>query len=357
MTRRSFLAAASTGAAGVRAASGKPMPMGINTYCLRSLRWNDRQLLDYAASQKMDAIFLQDSIDPGAMEPAHWAVVKRYAGELGLHLETGGGSVLPKSLDGVARSVEALRTNIRRASAMGSPLVRCLVAPNRAALPPGPIEQHIETMLGIFRSVRSEAVDAGVKLAIEVHKDLLAWEFKELVEAAGKDYAGIYMDTGNPVFVLEHPLTTLETLAPYILTLHLRDSVVYEHERGVAVQWVPLGEGVVNFSELVACARELCPDVYVYIKPITGRPPEVLPYLERDFWKKVPDVRAADLARFLALARSGHPYEGHVVIEDLQGRPIPPEFLAAIQFQQREHLERSVRYARRVLDLGVRWRA
>jgi 3-oxoisoapionate decarboxylase len=357
VTRRSFLTAAPVAAAVGQAASGKRMPMGINTYCLRSLRWDDRQLLDYAPSQKMDAIFLQDSHDPGVMDPAHWAEVKRYAGGVGLHLETGGGSVLPKTRDGVARSVETLRMNIRRASAMGSPLVRCLVASNRAALPPGPIDQHIEMMIGILKSVRSEAMDAGVKLAIEVHKDLLAWQFKELVEAAGTDYVGIYMDTGNPVFVLEHPLTTLETLAPYVLTLHLRDSVVYEHERGVAVQWVPLGEGVVDFAEIVARARELCPDAYVYIKPITGRPPAVLPYLESDFWKKFPDIRAADLARFLALARSGHPYEGHVVIEDLQGRRIPPQFLSAIQFQQREHLERSVSYARSVLDLGVRWRA
>jgi hypothetical protein len=196
-----------------------------------------------------------------------------------------------------------------------------------------------------------------VKLAVEVHKDLLAWEFKELVEAAGKDYVGIYMDTGNPVFVLEHPLTTLETLAAYILTLHLRDSVVYEHKRGVAVQWVPLGEGVVDFREIMARARELCPDVHVYIKPITGRPAAVLPYLEGEFWKSFPDVRAADLARFLTLAKNGHPYEGAVVIEDLQGREIPRQFLSAIQFQQRERLERSVAYARSALDLGIRWRA
>jgi hypothetical protein len=44
---------------------------------------------------------------------------------------------------------------------MGSPLVLCLVASNRAALPPGPIEQHIETVLGIFKAVRSEAVERG----------------------------------------------------------------------------------------------------------------------------------------------------------------------------------------------------
>jgi 3-oxoisoapionate decarboxylase len=44
------------------------------------------------------------------------------------------------------------------------------------------------------------------------------------------------------------------------------------------------------------------------------------------------------------------------VIEDLQGRPIPPHFLAAIQYQQREHMERSVEYAKKTLGLGRRWR-
>ncbi len=46
-----------------------------------------------------------------------------------------------------------------------------------------------------------------------------------------------------------------------------------------------------------------------------------------------------------------------MVIEDLAGRSTPPQFLEAIRFQQREHMERSIDYARKVLDLGVRWRA
>lgn len=357
MTRRDFLTTATLAAATrLHAADAKPMPIGINTYCLRALRWNDRQLLDYAASLKMDAIFLQDSLDPKAMDASHWPEVKSRAGELGLHLETGGGSVFPKSADAFPAAVDNLRNQIARAKAMGSPIVRCVIASERAALPPGPIEQHMETMVRLLKSVRPQVVDAGMKISIEVHKDFQAWELKGLIEAAGTDYVGVYMDTGNPVFVLEHPLTTLETLAPYILTLHLRDSIVYEHKRGVAVQWVPLGEGVVDFQQIMARARELCPNVYVYIKPITGRPPQVIPYLEDDYWKMYPKARASDLARFLALAKSGHPYEGHAVIEDLQGRSIPEQFLAAVQFQQREHMERSVEYAKKVLNLGVRWR-
>lgn len=333
------------------------MPLGINTYCLRALRWDDRKLLEYTAGLKMDAIFLQDSLDPKAQDPAHWSEVKRMASDLGLHLETGGGGVFPRTPDAFNASVENIRKNIVRARAMGSPLMRVVIASDRASLPPGPVEQHIETMIKLLKTVRSQVMDAGLKIAIEVHKDLQAWELKGLVEAAGPEFVGVYMDTGNPVFVLEHPMTTLETLAPHVLTLHLRDSVVYEHKRGVAVQWVPLGEGTVDFQQIVAKAREVCPKVYVYVKPITGRPPQVLAYLDQAFWRAYPKARAADLARFLALAKSGAPYEGHVVIEDLQGRQIPDHFRAAIQYQQREHMERSVEYAKKTLGLGRRWKS
>ena len=52
-------------------------PLGINTYCLRALRWTDARLLDFAASLQLDAIFLQDSLDPKAQDPAHWEMCIR----------------------------------------------------------------------------------------------------------------------------------------------------------------------------------------------------------------------------------------------------------------------------------------
>jgi len=51
----------------------------------------------------------------------------------------------------------------------------------------------------------------------------------------------------------------------------------------------------------------------------------------------------------LALAKSGAPYGEHVVIEDLQGRPIPKQFSDRGSYQQREHMDRSVKYARKTL--------
>jgi hypothetical protein len=92
------------------------------------------------------------------------------------------------------------------------------------------------------------------------------------------------------------------------------------------------------------------------VKPITGRPAEVIPYLEPDFWKSYPKARAADLARFLELAKSGVPYDKPVVNEDLLGRRLPDHLIPAIRQQQLDHMERSLEYAKKSLDLGRRWR-
>lgn len=362
MKRRTFLGTPLGAAAAAAAAELQPMapiglPMGLNTYCLRALRWPDAKLLDYAASLKLDAIFLQDSLDPKAQDPAHWKEVRAQAADLKLHLQTGGGGILPRTPEAFDGAVATLRRNIERAKAMGSPVVRCVIASERTALPPGPAEQHLATVIRMFKQVRSQVIDSNLKLSVEVHKDFQAWEFKQFIEEVGPDFVGIYMDTGNPVFVLEDPMQTLEILGRYALTVHLRDSIIYEHPRGVCVQWVPLGEGVIDFQAIVKKVKELCPQVHVFIKPITGRPPAVLPYLEADYWKIYPKARAGDLARFLKLARDGRPYEKPMVIEDLPGRQTPAHFLEAIQYQQREHMERSVEYGKKMLGLGVRWRS
>ena len=333
------------------------IPIGLNTYCLRGLKWNDAQLLDYAAQLQLDAVFLQDSLDPGAQEPAHWKQVKEQAARLGLHLETGGGAILPRSAGEFEQSVVLLRKQVERAYAMGSPVVRALLASDRAHFPPGTVEQHMETAIRVLKGVRTQAIDAGLKIAIENHKDLHAWETRAVIEGAGTEFVGSYLDTGNPVFIFEDPMTTVETLGPLAVTVHLRDSVVYEVPRGAAVQWVALGDGVNDFRQIVAKVREVCPPVHIYIKPITGRPPVTMPYFDPEIWKVYPRMRASELARFIALAKRGRPYEGRMVVEEVPGTKTTPEYEAALAFQQKADMERSVEYAKRQLDLGVRWQA
>ena len=330
--------------------------LGINTYCLRFWRWKDRQLFDYCIKEKLDAIFLQDSLDPGVMEPRHWAEVRAWAKDAGLHIETGGSALLPKTPAGIPQSVAALRRNIERARGMGASVVRTLLASDRYSMPEGPVEQHVETAVRMLKEVRQQVLDANLKVGLENHKDIQAWRTRQLIEAAGKDFVGSYLDTGNPVFVAEDPLTTVEELGPYALTFHLRDSVVYDHPDGIAIQWVPLGEGTIDFKALVAKAAELMkPDVHIYCKPITARPPVVFPVNGDEFWPKwFPGARSRDLARFEALARRGRPWNKPHVMADLPD--VRERYMDALKVQQMAHMEQSLAYCRKDLNLGVRWR-
>ena len=98
-------------------------------------------------------------------------------------------------------------------------------------------------------------------------------------------------------------MVSLEVLAPYVVTTHVRDSAVFEHPRGAAAQWVVLGDGNVDFVKFTAQFRRLCPTASMQMELITGRPPRVIPYMERDFWKAFPKALASEFARFVALVK------------------------------------------------------
>jgi sugar phosphate isomerase/epimerase len=156
------------------------------------------------------------------------------------------------------------------------------------------------------------------------------------------------------MWLLEDPLLTLEILGPYVVTTHIRDSALYEHPRGAAFQWVALGDGSMELARIVALFKQVCPQAAMQLEIITGRPPQVLPYLEADFWKAFPKLPASDFARFVALAKRGHPFAGAMLVAGTARQP--PEYEAAITLQQRLDLERSLEYAKKTLGVGVRWK-
>jgi hypothetical protein len=77
--------------------------------------------------------------------------------------------------------------------------------------------------------------------------------------------------------------------------------------------------------------------------------------LEPDFWKAFPKASAAEFARFVALAKAGHPCMGAMVVEDVAGTK-PAIVTDALKEQQRFDLERSLEYAKTKLNVGINWR-
>lgn len=357
MTRRNFLL--STAAFAAPAADAAQIRLGFDSYSIRAFKWKAIQLLDYTASQKLDTIQLSSLDDYESLEPAYLQRVKDHAARLGISIDGGIGCICPTANQWSDRNgspEEYILKGLRVAKAVGASSMRCFLGNSNDRTVNGPIEKHMEKTIAVFRSVRTRALDTGVRIALENHSgDMQAREVRTIIEESGKDAVGSCLDTGNPMQVMEDPQVTLEILAPYVVTTHIRDSAVFEHPRGAAYQWVALGDGSVDFKRFVARYRELCPNAAMQLEIITGRPPQVVPYFEAGHWKAFQNANAAEFARFVALAKSGHPFMGTMVIAGTAKQP--PHVEASLQEQQRTDLERSFEYAKKQLNVGVRWRS
>src|SRR5436190_7923647 len=163
-------------------------------------------------------------------------------------------------------------------------------------------------MIKAVKGVRSRIVDAGVKLAVENHgSDLQAREMKMMVEACGTDIMGVCLDSGNPVWMLEDPHTTLDTLIPYAVTSHVRDSAVWNVPEGIAVRWVNMGEGNVDIDGWIRKFVRAKPGLPIVFENLVSGAPRVHKIYDPAFWDNWRKDPAWEFSRFLAVAEKGTP--------------------------------------------------
>jgi sugar phosphate isomerase/epimerase len=358
MLRRTFLKSAPTAAALAAGTPAAGIKLGFDTYSIRAYQWKAIQILDYAAGLKLDTVQLSSLNDYETLEPDSLQKVKDHAARVGVAIDAGMGCICSTSASYNKKEGEPvayLEKGLRVAKAVGASSMRCYMGASADRRGKLPIEAHMETTIKTLRRVRAKALDLNIRIGLENHSgDMQAREVKIIIEESGKDFVGSCLDTGNPMWVVEDPFVTLETLAPYVVTTHIRDSAVFEVPRGAAAQWVALGDGCVDFKRFVEEYRRLCPQAAMQLEIITGRKPEILPYLEDDFWKAFPKTPAHEFARFVALAKSGRPFMGNMIVAGTGKQP--PVIEAALKEQQKTDLERSLDYAKKVLDVGVRWK-
>jgi sugar phosphate isomerase/epimerase len=139
----------------------------------------------------------------------------------------------------------------------------------------------------------------GIEAGIENHKDLLAGELADLLHSVGRPSVGVCLDLGNNLALLEDPMETVETLAPYVVTTHVKDMAVRPWERGFELSEVPLGTGLLPLPRLVDTVRAARPDVNLCLEMIT-RDPLPVPYLDDRYWATYPSRDADRVATFQA---------------------------------------------------------
>ncbi len=341
MLRRTVLGyAASLAALGQERKSS--VRFGIDLFSIRSQGWSAFQYLDYCSKWKAKVVHFSEIRFLGGLDAAQLKQVRAHAAKLGIEIEIGMRSVCPssKAFDASQGTAEQqVQRMLDAAVTIGSPIVRAFLGTMADRVGGMPIEGHIENTVKTLRPLRSRFLDAGVRIAIENHAgDMQARELKTLIEEAGKDFVGACIDSGNPVWAIEDPHLTLETLAPYCLTSHVRDSAVWRTPEGVAVRWTRMGEGNVGIADWVRKYTELCPGRALSLEIIVT-PPRTFAVFDQKFWEGYRRTPAWEFSRFLALAEKGKP---------LPHQPAPKEQAAQ---RELEDLEASARWVHEFLGL------
>ena len=181
-----------------------------------------------------------------------------------------------------------------------------------------------------------------ISVGIENHKDFTAPELAGLLGDLNSPRIGACVDFGNNVSLLEDPLETIRTLAPFAVTTHIKDMAVRPYDEGFELSEVPLGEGMVPLAEAIAVIKAARPDVRLCLEMIT-RDPLKVPYKTDAYWIAVNRPPADALARF-----------EREVLGKAWKDPLPRISHLAPDAQvaaEDENVRRSVEYAKKSLGL------
>ncbi|MDF2962482.1 MAG: sugar phosphate isomerase/epimerase [Paenibacillus sp.] len=159
-------------------------------------------------------------------------------------------------------------------------------------------QPFLQTILRSFQEVMDSADPTGPTLSVENHQDLASEELIWLCETIGSDRFGITLDTGNPLATAEEPVDFFHRVAPYVKNVHLKEYAIFRSEEGFRLVRKPLGQGVINFPELLRIFSEVNPQITMSVEhgALEARHVRVL---EEDFWTEYPERSARQFTRLL----------------------------------------------------------
>jgi sugar phosphate isomerase/epimerase len=230
------------------------MRLGINSY---TFMWSigfdgavpakpltARGLLDRARDLGVRVVQFGPNLPLDRQEISEVKALYEYARSLDLEIE-----ICTRGLE--AAHIEA---QIELCGRMGAKLLRTI--PELAGETP-PVNEIAHQIQG-FRSLLERS---GVCLALENGK-VPAKELASCVEQAGSDHIGVVLDTVNSLAIPEGWRYVAETLAPYVMCLHLKEFVIKRvwHMMGFVCEGRPAGSGQLDIPWLLkACQRSRYP--------------------------------------------------------------------------------------------------
>jgi sugar phosphate isomerase/epimerase len=317
-----------------------------------------RGSFDFAHEHGLDGIFfksifdLSPTLDYGELREA-----KAYADSLRLYVEAGVGRINPYNIPEDPHIRQFGGGDYRKAMEVMIRACREIDCVSLWAETAG-IQRHTSRGIYIVDRFRTDApwadqlaatakflkmlqpvlLDLGCKISIETHEDVTSFEVVRLVEEVGPDVTGITFDTGNVLARCEDPIAAARRVAPYCLTTHTKDGILFFDEYGLVRQNRACGEGVIDWDTVIGILAEHNPKLNLSLEDSNARMPI-------EIWNPAwqaghPDLTVAEVAELVRLAKRCEAgiADGTIMHPDVYD-PIPYEekSLAGI-YKSQEHL-------------------
>jgi len=153
----------------------------------------------------------------------------------------------------------------------------------------------------------------GLKLAIENHKDHTTEELVGMMKAISSEWIGVLVDTGNNLALMEEPHAVVEALAPFALSVHLKDMAVQASDDGFLLSEVPLGTGMLDLPRMIAALRKANPGIVINLEMAT-RDPLRIPCLTDGYFATFPKRKATHLDAAMQRVRANPPQQPPPVV-------------------------------------------
>ncbi|GAA3661972.1 sugar phosphate isomerase/epimerase [Nocardioides ginsengisoli] len=143
----------------------------------------------------------------------------------------------------------------------------------------------------------------GVRINLETHEEITTFEILRLIEEVGDDVLGVCLDPANLPVRGELVTDAVRRVARHVHMTHLRDAVLVETDEGLSRFLAPVGQGLIDWPDLLGRVLAAAPELDLVIEGIGGSRAEMLLQLDDPRWRAAhPDMTDADAAALRAQA-------------------------------------------------------
>ena len=203
------------------------MKLGVDSYTLRNSGLDPLGVLQLARELGLDGVLFE--LSPfSSLRDADLERIRNTAGELGLYIEFGMGSIFhghPMAEKGRRLLAEAgyhtdgsetqtVVQHLEVAHRLGSGILRCVAGDLFTRDAGYDMAQLADDAVTILRDACGVAEELGMKIAMENHADFTVRELASILARVHSPAFGFTVDTANLAFDLDDPLRLTQIMAP-----------------------------------------------------------------------------------------------------------------------------------------------